>query len=56
MSCLSLSLRSIVLAGLVVLQLTGCLAESTNSPAVQQMERNHEQTVLTMGSGGGGGM
>ena len=52
-----MSLRSItVLAALILLQLCGCAAMTKPSdPAVNELERRHDQEMQRMGSGGGGG-
>lgn len=50
-----LPLRSAAILAALVLQLCGCLAESTNSAGTLEMQRNHDQMVLTTGGGGGGG-
>jgi hypothetical protein len=48
-----MSLRSFVLLMALAVQLCGCL---TNQAAIDEMERRHAQTMLTMGGSGGGGM
>jgi len=50
-----MSLRSVAVLAILVLQLAGCLTEQTNSAGTLEMERNHDQMVLTTGGGGGGG-
>jgi len=50
-----MSLRSAVILALLALQLGGCLTEQTNSAGTLEMQRNHDQMVLTTGGGGGGG-
>ena len=55
-----MSLRSIaVLAALILLQLCGCVAANKPSdPAVNELERRHDEMMQRMGgdSGGGSGM
>jgi hypothetical protein len=52
-----MSLRSItVLAALILLQLCGCAAASRPSnPAVNELERRHDEDMQRMGGGSGGG-
>jgi hypothetical protein len=53
-----MSLRSItVLAALILLQLCGCAAASRPSnPAVNELERRHDEDMQRMGGGSGGSM
>lgn len=52
-----MSLRSItVLAGLILLQLCGCItAGKPSDPAVNELERRHDEEMQRMGGGSGGG-
>jgi hypothetical protein len=52
-----MSLRSItVLAALILLQLCGCAAMNKPSdPAVNELERRHDDMMQRMGGGGSGG-
>ena len=51
-----MSLRSImILAALILLQLCGCVAASRPSdPAVNELERRHDEEMLRTGGGGSG--
>jgi hypothetical protein len=53
-----MSLRSLaILAALILLQLCGCAAATKPSdPAVNELERRHDEMMLRTGSGGGGSM
>jgi hypothetical protein len=52
-----MSLRSIVvLAALILLQLCGCVvANKPSDPAVNELERRHDEMMQRMGGGSGGG-
>jgi hypothetical protein len=52
-----MSLRSMtVLAALILLQLCGCAAATRPSdPAVNELERRHDEEMQRMGGGSGGG-
>jgi len=52
-----MSIRSItVLAALMLLQLCGCAAMTKPSdPAVNELERRHDEEMQRMGGGSGGG-
>jgi hypothetical protein len=52
-----MSLRSItILAALILLQLCGCVtAGRPSDPAVNELERRHDEEMLRTGGGGGGG-
>ena len=52
-----MSLRSMtVLAALILLQLCGCAAATRPSdPAVNELERRHDEMMQRMGGGSGGG-
>ena len=52
-----MSLRSLtVLAALILLQLCGCAAlNKPSDPAVNELERRHDEMMQRMGSGSGGG-
>jgi hypothetical protein len=53
-----MSLRSIViLAALILLQLCGCaVANRPSDPAVNELERRHDEMMQRMGGGSGGSM
>jgi len=53
-----MSLRSIaVLAALILLQLCGCIAANKpQDPAVNELERRHDEMMQRMGGGSGGSM
>jgi hypothetical protein len=52
-----MSLRSIaVLAALILLQLCGCVANKPSDPAVNELERRHDEMMQRMGGGSGGSM
>jgi hypothetical protein len=46
-------LRSFVILMALAAQLCGCV---TNQAAIDDMERRHAETMVTMGGSGGGGM
>ncbi|MFI4999253.1 MAG: hypothetical protein ACHQK9_05180 [Reyranellales bacterium] len=45
-------LRSLVALTVLALHLGGCAVAPNNKAAVEEMERRHQQEMLTMGGGG----
>jgi len=48
-------LRCLLVLALVALQLGACANDRRNKPAVDDMERQHEQQMIRMGGGSSGG-
>jgi hypothetical protein len=46
-------LRYLLALAIVGLQLAACAGNSRNSPAVDQIERHHDEELIRMGGGGG---
>ena len=46
-------LRFLLLLVIVATQLAACDSRARNTPAVDELERRHEQELIRMGGGGG---
>ena len=49
-------LRCLLLLAIAASMLAACTGQPRNSPAVDQMERQHQEQMIRMGGGGGGSM